>query len=130
MLHDRYTWQVHTVTLDKVQETLDGITLATYEVYTTHLLQANEGLPPQLMIIARQHGDVFKTISEDKMDAQVRGWAKGGTPVFRMWARAPSSGVYKTKCGHVEQYKATRGEDLPPCGRCQRDVEWALIKAD
>lgn len=126
--HERYTWQVHTVELDKAQETLDGITLETHEVYATHLVPGFGEQAPRLMIIARQHYDVHKALADDKTDAQARQAAEHKTPMFRMWGRAPSNGVYKSQCSHAIEFEAGRGETLPPCGQCKKEVQWALIK--
>lgn len=128
-LHDRYTWLVKTVPLDSAQAALDETTMATHEVYATHVVQhpsLADGAP-HLVIVARQHGDIFRTLTEDEIDHNVRKTASRGAPVFRKYGRAPSSGFYRPECGHSYEQEYVRGVQLGPCPVCKKDVGWGLV---
>ena len=126
--HDRYTWLVQTVTLDNAQDALNKITIATHEVYATHLVQHGE--ESKLVIIARQHGDVTKTRNEDLAEGARLTKEARDNPPFQFSIVAPFAGTYTSECGHVKQKRFLKSVGFQACPVCKTNVSWALIEAD
>lgn len=123
--HVRYAWDVHVVPVSEAQDKLSMITLGTWEVYATHIVnQSADGQVhgPHLVILARQHEDVTrrKKYVEDAAHAM--------KTKQKLEGRAQWTGKYVTTCSCRLAVDLHEAVEFPNCQLCQRPVQWMLLE--